>query len=296
MLYNLKFINEIGQSITFETEKKGGVFVQPDSPASIKFQGYKLIAFEDGIKADIHTQKSYNQDGSTHIMTTLEERYPYLEFIIVADDYDELSRLRRNAAMAFNPKFKVDVLLSQGGNSYKLTVIPESAVNFISEDAVGRTQIGTVSMVSPNSYWESSEIYSQEIVSWIGGLTFPLKLPTAFSLKGEEVINVINRGDAPAPVEILIRGKATNPKIINKSTGEFIKVNRELQEDDMLKITTGFGDKRVEQNGVSVFNYIDLESTFFNLRMGDNLIEMLTEDINDLASIKISYQHKYIGV
>ena len=124
MFYTLKFENENGSSIEFEAEKKGGAFVQPDAPAEKRFQGYKLITFEDGGDANINLSKSYRQDGSTHMSTTLGERFPYLEFIIVADDYAELSRLRRKAIQVFDPKKEVKITLKYANESLILKTIP----------------------------------------------------------------------------------------------------------------------------------------------------------------------------
>lgn len=148
----------------------------------------------------------------------------------------------------------------------------------------------------PNPYWEDISINDIEMVSWVGGLTFPLVLPTQFAMAGEKIINIINNGDVETPIALEISGKATNPRIENTLTGEYIKVISTLQVEDKMIITTGFGNKRVEQNGVNVFNYIDLESTFFSLGIGDNILEFTTDDINDNANIKISYFNRYVGV
>ena len=121
-------------------------------------------------------------------------------------------------------------------------------------------------------------------------------MPTKFSTAGPRIINVVNNGDVETPIKLEITGTATNPKILKRLTGEFIKVNRTLTTDDTLVITTDFGNKRVEQNGVNVFNYIDLNSTFFSLDVGDNVIELITDDVTDNANIKITYRNRYLGV
>lgn len=153
-----------------------------------------------------------------------------------------------------------------------------------------------VHLYCPNPYWQDIEESTREITTWIGGMSFPLRLPTQFSIAGEKVINIINNGDVETPVRLEITGTATNPKIIKRDTGEFIKVNRTLTGDDTLVITTDFGNKRVEQNGLNVFNYIDLQSKFFDLDVGDNVIELITEDVNDNANVKITYKNRYLGV
>lgn len=201
---------------------------------------------------------------------------------------------RRRLISFFNLHKKGDVVAKVGGIEKSIEYVVE---NFNSRLInVNNPLTFLVSLLCPDPFFKDIEAKSAEIVSWIGGLTFPLKLPTTFSLAGEESINVINSGDVDTPMQIEIRGKATKPMIQNTRTGEFIKINRTLIEGDTLIITTEFGKKRVEQNGISVFNYIDISSTFFDLRVGDNVITMTTEDLNDDANVKITYKNRYLGV
>ena len=90
------------------------------------------------------------------------------------------------------------------------------------------------------------------------------------------------------------------PCVINHATGEFIKVERTLTTDDTLYITTEFGNKKVEieRNGVrnNAFNYIDLDSTFFQLKVGDNMIEYTTDNDLEPQSVEIRYRNRYLGV
>lgn len=137
----------------------------------------------------------------------------------------------------------------------------------------------------------------EEIVTWKGGLTFPLRLPTRFAMAGEKEVNVYNSGDVEAPATFEIIGPAINPRIQSRETGEFIQINGTLTADDVLTITTGFGNKRVELNGENAFNLIQLPgSTFINLDIGDNVIELKTDDVASNAKLTVSYKNRYIGV
>lgn len=65
----------------------------------------------------------------------------------------------------------------------------------------------------------------------------------------------------------------------------------------MVTITTEFGNKRVEFNGENAFNILDLPSSkFFSLQVGDNVLELMTEDESDNVNVKVSYRNRYIGV
>lgn len=299
MFYEIKYKNSVGEEVHFKAEKKGNLFVAPDKPSVLSSGNpYRLMMFEGlgEVAAEMHLNKSFAQDGSTHSSTVLSERHPYLQFVLVGKDWEDLSRIRRQATRVFNPKSKGTLEFSYGANSYVLKVIPESLPVYSQEDTSGKTQVASVSLVAPDPYWQSAEEYSEEIVTWIGGLTFPLELPTGFATAGEQIINVINYGDVETPVTIRIEGKATNPKITNTLTGEYIRVNRIVESGEILEITTGFGDKKVKLEGTSVFHYIDLDSTFFSLNVGDNVIELTTDDLSDSAKISIAYKYRYLGV
>lgn len=140
----------------------------------------------------------------------------------------------------------------------------------------------------------------EQISTWIGGWRWKFKLPFRMKQRGEPQKNIINEGDVETPVEIEFHGPAVNPKIINHSTGEFIRIKKEITSDEVLYINTAFGKKRVEiiRNGTreDAFDYIDLDSRFFSLRPGDNVIEYQSENGLAPQSVQIYYYNRYLGV
>lgn len=140
----------------------------------------------------------------------------------------------------------------------------------------------------------------EQISTWVGGWKWKFKLPFRMKQRGEPQKNIINEGDVETPVEIEFHGPAVNPKIINHSTGEFIRIKKEITSDEVLYINTAFGKKRVEivRNGTreDAFDYIDLDSRFFSLRPGDNVIEYQSENGLAPQSVQIYYYNRYLGV
>ncbi|MBS6195489.1 MAG: phage tail family protein [Clostridiales bacterium] len=140
----------------------------------------------------------------------------------------------------------------------------------------------------------------ERISTWIGGWKWKFTLPFKMKERGEPRKNIINEGHVETPIEIEFHGPAVNPKITNQTTGEFIRIKRELTTDDTLYINTAFGQKKVEiiRNGIreDAFDYIDLASSFFSLQVGDNVIEYYSENGLDPQSVEIYYYNRYIGV
>lgn len=239
----------------------------------------------------IDSYQSPNQDGESVTNEKLAGRH-----MVIQGEYYTRDRQdgRNKLIKVFNPKLEGILKYINGSFIKEIKCKPEKS------PVISSTNKSTVpyliNLYASNPFWLDDFETSEEIITWIGGMTFPLRLPTAFSMAGGKIINIINDGDVETPIRLEVTGTATNPKVLNRTTGEFIKVNRTLTSDDTLVITTDFGNKRVELNEQNVFNYIDLNSTFFNLVVGDNVIELTTEDENDNTNIKISYRNRYIGV
>ena len=140
----------------------------------------------------------------------------------------------------------------------------------------------------------------ESISTWVKGWAWKFTLPFKLKERGEPKKNVFNSGHTEAPLEIYFHGPAVNPKITNLSTKEFIRIKRELTSDDILYINTAFGQKKVEiiRSGVSTdaFDYIDLQSVFFSLQVGDNMLEYTSENGLDPQSVEVRYKNRYIGV
>jgi hypothetical protein len=107
----------------------------------------------------------------------------------------------------------------------------------------------------------------------------------------------VNDGQVAAPVVIRIEGACVNPRIDNKTTGEFIKFNNlTMTADQVLEIDTTFGQKRVTLDGVNIFNKLDYSSRFFNLVIGANEIEFTDDTGSTTAAIHFIYKEMYITI
>lgn len=250
------------------------------------------------VNATLQTEKSYSQDGVTYIDNTLEPRSLSIEIMLLADNEKKMAEERHRLARIFNPKLgKGRIRYELGEIKREIEAIPELAPTFpYAGDFQETMQPALIQLYCPDPFWLDVEDTIEEIVTWIGGIKFPLGLPTAFAMKGDKKINIINRGDAETPARIEFIGPATNPKVINHSVGRYIQVNRTLNAGDILIITTDFGNKRVEINGQNVFNWIDLGSTFWMLQVGDNVVEYTSDDQIEPASVKITFRNRFVGV
>ena len=188
------------------------------------------------------------QDGCSTGDTLLDTREIRLDLTIRTKNRQKLYELRRRIFRIINPKTynqasgKKGELLIYYINDYKTYRIyakVEDSVDF--HDRKKNHDKTTISFLCSNPYWLDENDTFLDIKSVVGGLEFPLEIDTAEKIEFAvvsfyKIVN--NEGDEEIPVQIEYVGPATNPKIINETTGEFIQVNMEIGEKEKLIIDT----------------------------------------------------------
>jgi len=247
----------------------------------------------------IESQKAPFQDGSTYIDNTLENRALSIEGMIVTkSNPGALLAARRQMQRVLNPKLgEVTITYYQGDQVREIKGLAESTPVF----PAGQGNKGLyyqkflLYLLCHQPFWLDTYFESREMSYLMGGITFKLMLPTVFSRRGFQR-KAVNEGDVATPVEIEFKGPAVNPTVTNLTTGEFLKVNRELEESDVLTISTDFGQKYVRINGENAFHYIDLESSFWQLVPGDNMLSYQSNNDSIKTRVVVQWKNRYVGL
>lgn len=253
-----------------------------------------------GVEANIQMQSAPYQDGATYIDSNLEARALTLHVNMKANSRDELNSLRQTVSSIFNPKLgKGTLIYSNGDTERKIEVVVDGSPAFPVGDAKGKWfQRTAINLIAPDPYWMDLFEENYKLEDFVGNFRFKFHFPVRFATRGDSRI-LLNKGDVPTPIVVEFRGAAVNPKITNVSTGEFIRVNRTIPPGYKLVLDTSFGNKRVEivaPDGVveNAFHYIDLESTFFSLDVGETKFGFITEGGN--PEVYVEYKHRYLSV
>ncbi|MFF5993716.1 phage tail family protein [Lysinibacillus sp. KU-BSD001] len=253
------------------------------------------------VAANIQTQTAPFQDGSTYIDSLLQARAMALNVSILADSPEGLIEKRQLLASVFNPKLGPGKLIYMKGNTQReIQAIVENVPVF----GVGRENNGMrfqrtiINLLCPSPFWEDLLAENYKLEDFVSNFRFSFHFPVRFATRGDSKL-LINKGDVPTPIKVEFRGPVVNPKITNLTTGEFIKVNREIPTGYKLILDTSFGHKRVEivgPDGVvqNAFHYIDLASTFFSLDVGETKFSFITEGGN--PEVYVEYKHRYLSV
>lgn len=279
----LTFINSRGESIVF------------DGPP---FYLVSVNGLGD-VSATVQRQKAPYQDGSTRIGSTLEERVIPIEFLIVGENYAEVSEFRIKMARVLNPNLDEGILRYENGHVVREIKASAESVPFFpdgSGNRINEMQKGLVTLVASNPYWRSISITGEP--AFEPRFRFPTRGPFIMGIQRDRRV-IVNDGDSPAPLLVEFFGPATNPKIINNTTGEFIRIRQTLKEGERMMIDTAtssvyFVDAAGERR--NVFPWIDLASSFFKLQIGENDIEYTADSDIQGAVVNISYNKLYNAI
>ncbi|RDV27661.1 phage tail family protein [Lysinibacillus capsici] len=252
------------------------------------------------VDADVQMQTAPYQDGATYVDSLLATRSLTLNVSLIAENRDDLNSLRHQISSVFNPKIgKGKLVYSNGQTEREIEVVVDGSPAFPVGDAKGKWfQRTAINLIAPDPYWRDIFTENYKLEDFVGNFRFKFRFPVRFATRGDSRI-LINKGDIPTPIIVEFRGAAVNPKITNVTTGEFIKVNRTIPPGYKLVLDTSFGNKRVEivaPDGVveNAFHYIDLESTFFSLEVGETKFGFITEGGN--PEVYVEYKHRYLSV
>ncbi|MFL1998347.1 phage tail family protein [Lysinibacillus irui] len=252
------------------------------------------------IDAEVQMQTAPYQDGASHIDTLLSTRSLTLNLNLIAENRDDLNRLRHQISSVFNPKTGKGLLVySNGQTKREIEVVVDGSPAFPVGDAKGNWfQRTAINLIAPDPYWRDVFNENYKLEDFVSNFRFSFHFPVRFATRGDSKL-LINKGDVPTPIKVEFRGPVVNPKITNLSTGEFIKVNREIPKGYKLILDTSFGNKRVEiigPDGIvqNAFHYIDLSSTFFNLDVGENRFAFITD--SGSPEVYVEYKHRYLSV
>jgi hypothetical protein len=250
------------------------------------------------VSADLQSQKSPYQDGDTYLDTLLQPRFINLEGEILESSVTGNQDLRRELTRICNPKLGLGKITLETDEDIKeINGTLDGGVVF-PEKGEKHYQIFMITWKCPNPYWKSLDITEEPTFEPL--FQFPFEGTFEMGIQRDKRI-IDNDGDGPAPIYIEFYGPAVNPIITNNTTGEFIKVNQTLAEGEFMRVDTTPGNKGVEfvsPDGTvtNVFNWIDLNSTFFQLMVGENEIEYSADSDIQGAVVNISYNKLYVGI
>lgn len=115
-------------------------------------------------------------------------------------------------------------------------------------------------------------------------------------------IVALNSGEVITGVRFIFRmnGIVKNPKIFDRSTGEFLALRYDFQAGDVVTVSTHFGNKfaHLLRNAqtINIFNAVTKESTWLQMDIGDNVFVFEAEQGQNMIELSIIHTDEYEGV
>ena len=273
---------------------------------TIKKHQVEEYPFQGGTSSNQITTKVWNQHGNTFVDSFMEPLDTSLTFGIFygGKELAEVASMHREITDVCNPLngiVEMKVTLNTGeiySRDISFTTTPQFPVGF--ENRNREFQKVRLEYEVHDPFWYSERDIVETFQSVDPLFEFPFTMSTGDPVEFGSLLpaNIAtNQGQVEAPVSIRITGICTNPRIENKTTGEFIKLNNiSMGENETLVIDTAFGQKKVELDGVSMFHKLDTASTFFTLKKGENEIEFSDDTNSTTAKIYFTYKELFISI
>jgi hypothetical protein len=278
-------INQIGDVKLMRIEGVSGITTSPLSISSPETDGSEVILDTDG------NVKSYLTNRNITITAAIKKSSLTL-----------LNQYKRTLVNIMSPKIPSKLKYSNETYEKELDVVVELTPSFSQTDNYTNFQVFFVSLIAHNPFWKDISDSNEILAISTPLISFPLVCEPTFALEcdGENRVAIDNIGDVDTPVEIYFYGPATNPKVINETTGEFIEVTKILLSGESLYINTKKGSKQVlYNNGITetnAFSLIDIDSTFWQLKVGENIITYEATAGIETASMRVIYKNNFIGL
>ena len=288
----LIYTNERGESLEFSISSPYHVNVSKD------------VSGISDIRNTLYTSSSMGQHGETFIAQKIEPREIEIDGSINRKDKDVALELRRRAQKILNPELAATLTYVYKDFVRVIDCKVDNAPVFSRKEVLIDF---TLQFTCPSPFWREEQEDKADIASWISSFEFELEIPQdegiEFGYREPNIIvDVYNEGDVATGMRIEFRAQGTliNPVLLNVDTGEYIRVNAQLEAGDIVTINTEYGSKGavLQRNGAETdfFRYVDVDSTFMQLSIGDNIFRYDAESGVDQLEVTLYHSNKYLGV
>lgn len=285
---DVKFVSSIGEEV--------GLFKPP-------FHLFQLEGI-GGLQAEHQTSVVSRLSGERYFGSRVMSRDILIGIDIkTGKSTPSMTKLRQRISRVCNPLLGLGTLyvtVKDGDSNiqYHIECVADGFPEFLESKNTGKKQKTLIKLKAPNSMWKTEQIIEEPVYESL--FQFPFSGPFQMGIARTNRV-ILNNGDSPAPLIIEFLGYALNPTITNKTTGEFIKVNREIMEGEKLIIDTNPRTKSVtivKENGdiEDANKSIDMGSTFIQLAVGENEIVHLSESLDQGSITNIKYNNLYSAI
>lgn len=279
-----KYINENNESLTF-TYESGYLINKP--------QGIDMLSIS-------HAQaQGINQVGSTFQSSNVQSR-PITIIGKLVGPYQQTNKTRLLSVI------RPDLSARLYADDYYLEVRPTATPTIEPRPDFARFQF---SVIAAYPYWMKDATAS----ATLSGVHKMFRLMDSLKNKqwnisrayrfGEVInaafINLVNNGQVPVPFTVTFTAIDTvvNPKLIEASTNEYLLLNKSLVPGEKVVVEITHERTYVTSSvDGECRGALDLGSSFFRLKVGDNVIKPEASSGRTNLKVEINYAEEIVGV
>lgn len=238
-------------------------------------------------------------DGDT--LTNIQAQPRSVVLYLRIKDTAGVEAAKRYIMQYVKPKLTGTIRLEQDDRNIQLAGIVEA----VEMPRFGQGCTMAITLHCSQPYWQDVDYLVNGIAEILNlhyfplpenGLAFPADGVPFGAYDDDLTQEISNNGDVETGMVITITasGAATNPKLYNTLTGEYIGVNVSMQSADEIVISTIKGQKTITKNGVNIIDKIMQGSTFLQLATGLNEFTIQADSGIDNIYYELTYKQLYV--
>ena len=278
--------------------------------------GFKLLRTGDlgGVEVVNTTEKGYLQRGTTVTQKNLGSKLLAFTFATIQTSHATFKEEMRKVTKFFEPEYAGGADLSKFTIEYENTNYESKPKQIRAYLRKGPTmgdepdnhtpffQRMLVTFLAPQPGWKDILNSTLSLTTFINGLIYPIDITDSFVFGEitEGGVDIIYDGNISTSVIIEFQGPATNPEIINSTTGQSLKLLTTLTSAQSVRIDTDYENPEVKiiEAGVETngFEFIDPNNSDLDTRIvrGTNTFEFNTDDTVP-ATATLTYKKVFLS-
>lgn len=257
---------------------------------------------------DQYTTKYINQIGVTIIKVSYKSRNIEISGFIIANTEKEMNERKSFLNRFVNPQNEYNAIYK----NYQIMFMPLSSVRYSNTEETNNNEVickFKISGVCPYPLFSVVNDLNVKVGKYVSGFRFPFHVteeePIVFGVRaaGDYRKRVVkNEGAISIGFKFYFKanGSVENPTLYNFTTGEYFSITKELQEGEIIEVNTTIGYKTV-MGGIgypseNYFRYMDLNSDWLVLNVGENIIGYSADDGVDNLEIGLELPLQFLEV
>ena len=256
-----------------------------------------------GYESDVNTEDNAMIDGATYYGSTVKKR----NIVLTVGDRGAHWANRTRLYDLFRPKQKGTLTTRDGSHRREIEYIVEK----VTPSGTGSVRQTEISLICPDPYFYAESDSDLEMGYFVSEFEFPFysEQGTGFEFGSmvetkSVTVNIGNDDENRDAVDgvgleitVTANGGVSNPVITCSQGGEeyHLKLSKDLAAGDVLTITTATGNKKIQVNGKNAINALTEDSTFVQLKHGENTFSYGADSGAASMAVKVKYRMRYAG-